>query len=312
MIMIVIPPNKAASLQVSPSQPRFSMLVFLLCLQSTPVTADGVPCLNLQVVGVCLWLVCSVYECHLETSVKIGHFNPDVDVRVTNPVGVERVEDPKRTDTHNHNHNNLIAQDARATGNPLAGLFYCPSQAKPLFPYFISELDQPEWRWGIFDALSPYAWIPGLREVGHWPLNTWGALYPRTGWTIQNSPPKTAAVVAQRVGDIITRIAQLHLYIPLVGEADNGSKLVWEPGELVENTNREGVWQLLYPKFEPHCVVFGENDSLKPVDWGGGRLSADGSYLYTLWRPYRCCEIKGEAFLGAIDFMPYPPPSDVQ
>jgi hypothetical protein len=59
-------------------------------------------------------------------------------------------------------------------------------------------------------------------------------------------------------------------------------------------------------------VVFGENDSVKPVDWGGGRLSADGSYLYTLWRPYRCCEIKGEAFLGAIDFMPYPPPSDVQ
>ena len=287
----------------------FKVLVLLLSVHAQTVRADdAVSCLNLQVVGVCIWLVCTLYECHTEESVKIGHFNPDVDVLVTNPVGVERVEDPKRTDTHNRNHNNLIAHDARASGNLLAGRLYCPSQAKPLMPYFISELDKPEWRWGIFDALTPYAWIPGLREIGHWPFNTWQNVYPRTGWTTQSSAPKSAASVAQRVGDIITRTAQMHLYIPLTGEADDGQKLVWEPGELLENTHREGYWQLLSPTFETSCKVFGENDTLKPVDWGGGRVSKDGSYAYTLWRPYQCCEIKGEAFLGSIDFMTYPPP----
>lgn len=284
------------------------MMVLLLSLNTQNVKADAVTCLDLQVVGVCFWLVCTLYECHTEETVKIGHFNPDVDVLVTNPVGVERVEDPVRTDTHNRNHNNLISHDARASGNPLAGRIYCPSQAKPLLPYFISEIDKPEWRWGIFEQFSPYSWIPGLREIGNWPLNTWQNLYPRTGWTTQSSVPKAAAAVAQRVGDIITRVAQLHLYIPLTGEADNGEKLVWEPGELVENTNREGYFQLLSPTFESGCRVFGENDTLKLVDWGGGKVAGDGSYSYTLWRPYKCCEVKGEAFLGSIDFIPYPAP----
>lgn len=287
---------------------QLRLAALLLSLPPFPVKAEPVACLKLQVVGVCIWLECTPYECHTEESVKVGHFNPDIDVTVTNPKGVERAEDPVRTDTHNRNHNNLIAHDARASGNLLAGRIYCPSQASALMPYFISELDKPEWRWGIFDALTPYAWVPGLREIGNWPLNTWQNVYPRTGWTTQSSVPKAAASVAQRVGDIITRDAQLHLYIPVTGEADDGQKLTWEPSGLMENTHQEGYWQLLYPVFEPGCRVFGENDTLKPIDWGGGKVATDGSYAYTLWRPYRCCEIKGEAYLGSIDFMQYPPP----
>lgn len=282
------------------------VLTLLLLFSIEQAQAETFMCLNMKVVGVCLWLVCSLLECHVEESAKIGHFNPDVDVRVSNPVGVERAEDPIRSDTHNRNHNNLLSHDAMATGNPLAGMLYCPSQAKPLLPYFISELDQPAWRWGIFDALSPYSWIPGLREIGNWPLNSWQNLYPRTGWTTQSSPPKSAATIAQRVGDIITRLAQMHIYIPLTGDADNGSKVVWEPDGLLENTQNQGYWQLVYPRFETNCQVFGENDTLKLVDWGGGKVSANGNYAYTLWRPYQCCEVQGVAFLGSFDFMSYP------
>ncbi|MEQ1636824.1 MAG: TraU family protein [Methylococcales bacterium] len=287
--------------------PHWPKVLLLLLSLHTPVKAEPVSCLNLMVVGVCLWLVCTAYECHTEETVKIGHFNPEVQVLVSEPVGVERTEDAYRTDTHNRNHQNLIFEDARAVGNPLAGMFYCPSQAKPLMPYFISEIDTPEWRWGAFEAFLPFSWIPGLREIGHWPFNTWQNLYPRTGWTTQSSPPKSAASVAQRVGDIITRVAQLHLYIPLFGEADSAEKLVWEPMGLLENTNFQGYWQLLSPVFEPGCMVFGENDTLNLTDWGGGRAARDGDYSYTLWRPYTCCEIKG-SFIGAIDFILYPLP----
>ncbi len=299
--------NKPATTPQKMQHPWFKALLLLLCLQTQAAKAEAISCLDLQVVGVCFWLVCSLYECHTEESVKIGHFNPDVDMRVTNPQGVERVEDPARTDTHNRNHNNLIYHEARASGDVLAGLIYCPSQATALLPYFLSELDADQWRWGILEQFMPPSWIPGLREIGHWPLNTWHNLYPRTGWTTQSSVPKSAASVAQRVGDIITRTAQLHIYLPLTGEADTADKRVWEPGELVENTNREGYFQLLSPVFEPGCRVFGENDILKPVDWGGGKVATDGAYSYTLWRPYKCCEIKG-AFIGSVDFVPYPTP----
>lgn len=289
-------------------KPAMCWLVLLcLNLHSTPsLAAEPVSCLHLRIVGVCIWLSCSLFECHTEETAKIGHFNPEIDVRITHPVGVQRAEDPVRTDTHNRNHNNLIAHDARATGHPFTGQVYCPSQATALIPYFISEVDQPEWRWGIFDALSPNAWVPGLREIGHWPKNTWGNLYPRTGWTTQSSPPKAAAVIAQRVGNIITRKAQPHLYIPVNGEVLSPSKRVWPPGELMENTRSGGHWQLRYPQAETGCRVFGEDDTLATSDWGSGRVSADGAYGYTLWRPYRCCDIQGEAFIGSVDFMDYP------
>lgn len=286
------------------------MLVIILCLASTlPASAiDGINmlCLDPQVVGFCIWLVCTIYECHTEETAKLGHYNPDLDVLILNPSGVDRVEDPVRSvDTHNRNHNNLIFRDALAIGNLFAGQLFCPSQAKAFIPYFLSTLDTPQWQWGYLDMIHPAAFTPGLREIGHWPFNTWGAVYPRTGWTIQSSIPKAAAVTAQRVGDIVTRVGELHIYLPLTGEADNEQYRVWEPGGLIENTRIQGYWEVLVPQPDPECVVFGVNDVAAFRDWGGGRVTEGGQYAYTLWRPYKCCEIKG-TFVESVDFFPYP------
>lgn len=286
------------------------LLVGIVCLTCTlPASALvglNILCVDPQVVGVCFWLVCTLFGCHVEETAKLGHFNPDLDVMIINPHGVDRAEDPVRSiDTQNRNHQNLIFRDANAMGDIFAGHLYCPSQAVPMLPYFVSILDTPSWQWGVFDMLHPAAWIPGLREIGHWPFNTWGALYPRTGWTIQSSVPKAAAVTAQRVGDIVTRLGEPHLYFPLTGEADNGQYRVWEPDGLLENTRSQGYWEVLAPIPEPTCQVFGENDVLAFRDWGGGRVTGDGRYYYTLWRPYKCCEIRG-LFLVSIDFIPYP------
>ena len=233
-------------------------------------------------------------------------------MEVVNPQGVNRVEDPKRTETQNRNHSNLVYKEANALGHLLAGEILCPSQADALTPYFSSVLDLFSWRWGGFDLLYPASYIPGLREIGEdWPLNTWGALFPRIGWTTQHSEPKSAAINAQRVGDIITRSGEPHIYNSMTGPVIDGKYFVWPPSGLLENTYKQGYWQRIFPTVltqsaVPNCEVFGVNDTVTAAGWGGGKVSQTGDYAYTLWRPYTCCEIKG-AILVYIDFVDYPP-----
>ena len=116
-------------------------------------------------------------------------------------------------------------------------------------------------------------------------------MYPRSGWLGQTDEPKAAAVAAQRVGDIVTRSSQPHVYWEVAsdGTFESDNKLVWRPQPLEEGNDKTGDWQMLAP-------VGG---------WAGGKLAADGNYAWTLWRPYSCCEIKG-VFLGNIDVFPYP------
>lgn len=175
-------------------------------------------------VGICVWITCIGPVCSIDISVKYGHFNPDAIVTANNLEGVNRVEDKYRTDTHNRNHQNLSYRNGGAIGHPLAGEIYCPSQARAGKPYFVSGLDDLGWQWGIPDILEFASFIPGLREIGNWPLNTWGHVSAKTGLTIQAEDPKAAAIVVQRVGDIITRTGEPHVYLPMndpaVGDTD--------------------------------------------------------------------------------------------
>ena len=66
----------------------------------------------------------------------------------------------------------------------------CRSQTSPFFPYFQSGLDALSWRQEVPEIFYPASWIPGMREIGTWPLQTWGSVHPRTGWTTQAEEPK--------------------------------------------------------------------------------------------------------------------------
>ena len=285
-----------------------SLRVACLCLSLLTTTASADECTQFRVVGVCIWIVCTAFGCDIDVTIKYGHFNPDVIVSITNEQGVDRVEDSVRNDTHNRNHNNLIYQDAKAYGHPLTGQIYCPSNTSAGSQYFSSKVDIPSWRYGGLDSLTKSALVPGIQEIGVWPKNTWGALYPRTGWTIQHSEPKSAAVVAQRVGDFITRKSEPHVYKTILGNpifvADH--KITWSPSSLILNSNEEGWWQPTTPKLES-CLLFGINDTSDKTGWGGGRVAKNGEYRHALWRPYTCCEIDDGALI-VIDFMPFPSP----
>lgn len=184
----------------------------------------------------------------------------------------------------------------------VTGGLVCPTRSIPMFPYMLTELDALTWR-GIIpiESLYPMALIPGLREIGDWPLNTWGSVYPRVGDVVQQDRPKAAAVLAQRAGDIVTRWAQPHVYAPL-GSAWNPMAYLyrwWEPPGLTERNPLTGSWQMLAPKTDPACYTFGHNDSYTPWSWSDWRLDTGGDYIFNLWRPYFCCQRKG-AFIGSV------------
>ena len=129
-----------------------------------------------------------------------------------------------------------------------------------------------------------------------------GGIYPRSGWVIQHSDSKGGGVIAHRVGDIITREDQPHIYDEELAEGNSifteDDYFTWAPGPLEENTNEEGWFQPILPEFDINCYVIGEKDSDQYLD-------DDGEYTWLLWRPYTCCEIDA-GFLIDIDIIEFP------
>lgn len=297
-------------------------------------SAMSASCINYRLVGVCFWLRCSGNSCDVETSPKIGHHNPDLVVSAHNGIGNNPWEEANgivgsvsqsavgslinkaasisagsNQTTKGTDLNTLKFKSSDAIGHPVTSISFsysCPSQATAFNPYFVSGTDAIAWRLGIPESAYPAALIPGRREIGSFPSNTWGSVYPRSGFISQSSDAKAGAVIAQRVGDIVTRSGQPHVYQSLYGTPGYNGR-IWPPSGLEENTDKNGKWQMLVPETSKSCTVFGENDTTSLAGWdGNGNNASTGNYAWTLWRPYQCCERKGQFFLYSINFMSYP------
>jgi integrating conjugative element protein (TIGR03756 family) len=300
-------------------------------------------CSRWQPVGVCFWLRCG-FKCRVRSSLKVGHYNPDlvvsayhevggnpwVEMRATlgaaakaggqalvrSLAGVDIGEGDRTEGTTSKDHKNLRFKEADAIGHPVASLLsitsftglICPSETRSFFPYFQSTLDLLAWRTEIPESLFPASFIPGLREIGRFPVNTWGGVYPRSGFIIQAEDPKAGAVAAQRAGDIVTRSGQPHVYVPTGsgGVRMIGGSRVWLPPPLLENNPRTGWWQMHTPVPAGKCEAFGGNDTASVASWADGKSDEKGDYAWTLWRPYECCRRRGQWFLFDIDFAPFP------
>ncbi len=292
-------------------------------------------------VGLCVFVICYLFVCEVETSTNYGHYNPDLVVSAYNSHDPGNPWTEARslygetnessaaslssllgglsglvtsggnftpgTHQHQNNHQNMLYKEVDAIGHPalsvlnqLSSDYMCPSDATAFQPYHLSGLDVSAWRWQIPESVYPQSLVPGLREVGTWPLNTWGNIYPRSGFSTQSDEAKMAAVIAQRSADIVTHSDQAHVYVAL-GEGQDGQKmqttddgtLVWAPGAIKEGDPKTGHWQMLVPNLDNRCEAFGENDTVNLNSWGGGKVSEAGNYAWTLWRPYECCEIRG-------------------
>ncbi|WP_143450455.1 TraU family protein [Janthinobacterium sp. BJB446] len=192
-----------------------------------------------------------------------------------------------------------LARAAGFAAPAAASGLMCPSTSKGLMVHFHSYLDALVWR-GIVPAelLYPSTYLPGVQEVGSSGLNTWGSLYPRVGAVTQQIPMKGAAVLAQRVANIISQSAQPHVYAAL--SSDSGYRY-FGLGPVLPNDSKDSKWQRLYPHPSATCEVFGTNDALSLTTWGDGQSSSEEAYSWNLWRRLECCKVEG-IFIGSIAF----------
>ncbi len=401
-------------------------------------TESAIACAKWTVTGVCLWLKCTLAGCAVDTSIKVGHYNPDLVVSSYHNVGenpwteIRTVLGAAQQNAANTLVGTLSSslaglsltagggngsmgdeselghrlkyKEADAVGHPAAflltaaaqtvGNFFCKPEVMPFFPYFTSAIDTVGWRYGVPEQVYPQALIPGLADVGRWPINSWGPVYPRSGLLVQAEGPKAAAVIAQRVGSIVTSPSEPHIYIytgsnvsqlatASTGSAGTGTggtgtsggssggygagasrlagemavmgvqmnsttaqfynaylsanalsgtisgiyraaglinggavanldgivslgigQKVWPPGPLKVNSPQTGTWQMLAPTVDKQCAVFGQADFLR--SWAAGRASSDERYAFALWRPYKCCQKRGQVYISSIDFKPFP------
>lgn len=272
-------------------------------------------CLEYRVAGICYWLYCTPFGCSVRTSVKIRHYIPDAVVSSYANTGenpwaeVRTLSLPNTTaqaggdGTTNHDGENNLSRfkNADVIGHPGGEIFSrfasasgytCAGAGTAVMPYLLSTLDTIAWRYNVPEMVYPEAQIPGMREVGaRSTANLWGNVYPRGGFVHQSDDYKAAAVIAQRAGDIVTRRSQIHVYQPLLANARDG---YWPAGELVEGDAKTGKWQELTPTLSSSCAVFPH---------GNAQVQAQqGDYAWALWRPYACCQRRGQVFLGSTDF----------
>ncbi|MBX8554327.1 TIGR03756 family integrating conjugative element protein [Pseudomonas cichorii] len=269
-------------------------------------------CMDYRVVGVCYWLFCTTFGCKVKTSAKVGHYVPDAVVSSYSSTGqnpwleVRSLSAPitgaqsggSGVNGDAHENNLAVFKNVDVIGHPGGEVFssfasgsgyVCAGAGKAYVPNMLSTLDTLAWRHGIPESVFPQSLTPGLREIGsRLSTNLWGNVYPRSGFLHQTDDYKASAVAAQRAGDVVTRIGQVHVYQPLQAMPSPG---YWPAGELREGEIRTGKWQQLSPVTHPSCSVFPE--SMPAMQ------SQDGGYAWALWRPYSCCKREGQTFLGS-------------
>lgn len=275
-------------------------------------------CLQWRWIGNCFWSDCDLLGCDVQTSMKVRHYRPDLLTAVhRTPESMPWLE--MRNATHlsgafgysprgghvatgnsAHTTSDLRFFEASVYGHPLTLLpfakdqLFCEPVTRPAKPYYQSSLDALAWRGLSVETVHPAALTPGRREIGVPAGTSWGAVYPRNGNVVQQSPVKAAAVVAQRACDIVIGPRYDHIALPLEPPA----RYTTVPSQLNERDAMTGSWQMISPKVDSDCQLFG---SYEP-DWDRGRLDESQAFLWNLWRPYECCEPRGDVYLGAVHF----------
>ena len=169
----------------------------------TQTTSGALSCMQWMPIGTCFWLRCSLSGCSVRTSIKVGHYNPDLVVSTYNELGGNPWTEIRATlglaqrtaatgllgallpvpvdsagnrteGTSERDHQNLVYRETDAIGHPLSSLsglvagvgLLCPSETTSLVPYFQSGLDALAWRQEMPEIFYPASSIPGLREIG--------------------------------------------------------------------------------------------------------------------------------------------------
>lgn len=319
-------------------------------------------CLDWCITGLCFWLKCGLTGCHVTTTPRIEHNLPDLvvtsyphagespwlEARASyGPAAKAAVRALQGADGAGRAANNLHRNEGRGQpatlkfketqviGSPAAAAvsgapFMCQSQTTPGMAYYLSELDALAWRAPEAELWRPETLIPGRREISQAPPQTWGSVFPRSGYVMSAEDPKAAAVTAQRAIDIVSQPGQApHVYRPLGwrgarevqtgdpkakdedsciraggawletragrGRCRSERSVMWLP-PAAEQSDR---WQMISPAPQNYCEAFGS-----PAEWSAGKYDPEGRYAFNYWRHYKCCMPGPGRFLFATDIPP--------
>ncbi len=287
-------------------------------------------CLDYHITGTCFWLRCVGPACHVETTLKVEHYLPDLVVSSythydNNPwLFAQKIADPvfyrlgqqqlrnfsdfkmgwgDQPANLNDNLNNKF-HEVDLIGNPALTLLsryplILSSTVKPYAVYYSSLIDAYAWRFLGLERFNPNSLIPDLHEVGKFLINDWGSLYPRNGFVNQPNDAKAAAVTAMRAASIISEAGQPHLYQFLSQDCGQACYV-----DRIKENSQDTQFQLIYPKVSQECSIFASH-SLPSSDPFGTNVSLMGHhrYMWVLWRHYHgCIRDQGAKYLGQISF----------
>lgn len=274
-------------------------------------------CYEWRLIGICFWLRCRLYSCEVNTSVKVGHFIPDIVVSTysvesawedtvewnnVNNGAISKMEPMTGNDMEtpiDYKHADLIAHPALPIYNELGEEdYFCESvEDTPFTPYFLSGYD-PFWSNPIIERFFPEAFFgePKIETEIRGPIigGYWGRTYPRNGWGVHPFEAINGAVAAHRAAHIVTRTSQIHFY---QNPGDDCGNRCWAPEGIIENDARSHKFQMVAPVAETTGQPFGGQAS-----WANGKGHLKEKYVFNLWRPYECCEREGQVFLFDIEF----------
>lgn len=293
-------------------------------------TMTGVSnCLHYKVTGLCFWLRCSPTGCHVENTLKVSHYLPDAVITVytrhnNNPWNfvktivdppafnagqwqLKQFDDMKMGSGEEHDNSSRDLDDrfheVDIIGAPALAVlnkspFLLKSSAEPDVPYYSSLLDAQGWRFPGIERFYPGSQIPGIDEIGTFVLHDWGGLYPRNGFVNQPDDAKAGAVDALRAATIITRKNQPHIYKLLPNTCGKHCKI-----DGVKENSKNTQFQMIYPKIENQCVVFGKSDAVSLHSWEiNAAVKGHDRYIWILWRHYHgCLPDKGAVYLRSVN-----------
>lgn len=315
------------------------------------VSAD---CLDWRISGICLWLKCTILGCYVVSTPKIAHRLPDFVVTAYPQTANSPWEEIRSifsaikiapdlplsggnlagVGTDFLHQESLRFNEVDIIGNPALAFnqyakFLCQSEVQPLVPYYLSVLDAFAWRSGALDLFKSETLTRGEREIGKWPEFTWGSVYPRSGFVLQNHSGKAAAVASQRAIDILLRNGERHVHksifkagkkvvvrgntdakkeqacqlsgglwkvYPRINEVGTCEKQTWHQW-LSESNEKIDKWQILAPSYSQNCETFGQNPH-----WPHKEVASDDAYVWNYWRTYKCCTKAGGILLQDFEF----------
>lgn len=285
-------------------------------------------CAHYKVIGLCFWVKYTLKGPRFFTTFKVNYYSPDAVVSVYKHNGADpwwyaneivdkaaykaaqaqiksmyhtAMDDSSESASSIHDNSDKF-KEVDVIGNPGIRIFdslgvFIGSSARSFMPYYQSMLDAVAWRSPLTEKFYPASYIPGMREVGSFPLNVWGNIYPRNGFIDQPTASKAAAVIAMRGVNIATHFRQPHIYHYLYYGSCGHHCQIYEAKENDPNTQ----FQMIYPNSESKAEVFGSNDLGQISPWrSDAEQKGDGNYVWIMWRHYRGCIQAGAHFIGDV------------